>query len=188
MTWPSGKKYRTIMADPPWPYYQRLGTSKLLGHTTTGGVPYPTMSIKEIMALPVREIADGDCQLWLWATNSHLHDAFHVMEAWGFRYVTTLTWVKTQMGLGYWLRGMTEHCLLGVRGSPRAKLQGPHGATGNDLTTILYAPRGKHSAKPEEMYARVEAMSEEPRIELFARKRVPGWDAWGNEVSDGAGG
>jgi len=170
-------QYRTILADPPYPYRQKLNRP-----TTRGGLKYPTMTIDEIMKIPVREWADKDCQCWLWTTNSHLHDAFHILEAWGFMYVTTATWVKTKMGLGYWLRGKTEHLLLGRRGSPRSKFIGPHGSSGYDWSTFIYAPPRGHSEKPQCAYDMIESLSEEPRLELFGRKRRFGWETWGDEV------
>jgi len=140
------------------------------------------MAITDIMAIPVSEWADVDCQCWLWTTNSHLHDAFHILEAWGFQYVTTATWVKTRMGLGYWLRGKTEHLLLGIKGHPRAKFIGPHGSSGYDYSTLIYAPPRGHSTKPDAAYDVIEALSEEPRLELFGRKYRFGWDTWGDEL------
>jgi len=171
------KRYRTILADPPWPYRQKLDRP-----TTRGGLKYPTMSVEEIAAIPVSEWADRDCQCWLWATNAHLHDAFHVLEAWGFRYITMATWVKTKMGLGYWLRGKTEHLLLGVSGSPRSKFIGEHGESGYDWSTFMHAPPRGHSKKPNCSYDMIEALSEEPRLELFARLYRLGWETWGDEL------
>jgi len=170
-------KYATILADPPYPYRQKLDRP-----TTRGGVKYPTMTIIEIMAIPVSEWAAKDCQCWLWTTNSHLHDAFHILESWGFRYITTATWVKTTMGLGYWLRGKTEHLLLGVKGNPRTKFIGPHGSSGYDWSTFIYAPPQGHSKKPNTAYDMVESLSEEPRLELFGRRYRFGWETWGDEL------
>lgn len=170
-------KYKTILADPPYPYRQKLDRA-----TTRGGLKYPTMTIEEIMRIQVQEWSDKDCQCWLWTTNSHLHDAFHILEAWGFRYITMATWVKTKMGLGYWLRGKTEHLLLGVRGSPRSKFIGPHGSSGYDWSTFMHAPPQGHSQKPQCSYDMIEALSEEPRLELFGRKYRLGWETWGDEL------
>jgi len=170
-------QYRTILADPPWPYRQRLQGSRV-----RGGVKYPTMAVEEIAVLPIRELVAPECQCWLWATNTHLHDAFHVLEAWGFQYVTTVTWAKTQFGLGYWLRGQTEHLLLGVKGKPRKAMTGPHGASGGNWSTLVTAARGIHSEKPQVFYDMVEALGEPPRLELFARRQRLGWDVAGDEV------
>jgi len=176
------KKYKAILADPPWPYKQKLGRGKKAGHTTRGGLPYKTMSIEEIADLPVSKIADKNCMLFLWTTNSHIHNALHIVERWDFTYKTMITWVKHHFGLGYWFRGQTEHLLFGVRGKPRAKFKGPHGATGKSWSTVVFAKRTVHSKKPEIVYEMIEDISEPPRIELFARTKRPGWDVWGNEV------
>lgn len=132
--------------------------------------------------MPVANLAEQDCQCWLWTTNSHLPDAFEVLRAWSFRYVTMVTWAKTQMGLGYWLRGKTEHLLLGVIGSPRSKFIGPHGSSGYDWSTLIYDRPTGHSRKPEISYQMIEELAEVPRLELFARSYRIGWDVWGNEV------
>ena len=129
--------FHVIVADPPWRY------------ETGNDLPYPTMAIEDIKAMSVSEIADDNAILWLWTTNAHLRIAFEVVDAWGFEYRTLLTWVKDRMGTGEWLRGQTEHCLLGVRGKP-VFLHGKH-------TTALEAARREHSRKPEEFYALVEA-------------------------------
>ena len=151
--------FRVIVADPPWRY------------DSGGDLPYPTMDIAEIKALPIAEVADQDAILWLWTTNAHLRLAFEVAEAWGFEYKTMLTWVKDRMGTGEWLRGQTEHCLLGVRGKP-AFLRG-------DRTTILQAPRREHSRKPEEFYRLVEALCPGNKLELFSREERQGWKTHG---------
>lgn len=175
-------KYHTILADPPWPYKQVLGRGKKVGDSTRGGLSYKAMSLDDIKAIKVSEIAEEDCMLFLWSTNSHLHEAFHVIESWGFSYKTMVTWAKTQIGLGYWLRGQTEHLLIAVRGNPRAKMVGPHGTTGKSWSTLITSPRGEHSAKPQVFLDMIEDISEAPRIELFARARRLGWDVWGKEV------
>jgi len=167
------KKYKTIYADPPWPEY---GGGKIKRGADRH---YPLMSIKEIMALPVPEIADENCHLYLWVTNNYLPAGLEVMKAWGFKYVTIITWMKDRIGLGQYFRGLTEHCLFGVKGRlPYKVIEGKRqqGVTG------FYAPKTAHSEKPEEMRRMIEKVSYPPYIELFARKKVDGWDAWGNEI------
>jgi N6-adenosine-specific RNA methylase IME4 len=134
------------------------------------------MTLAEIKTLPVSELAEPDAHLWLWVTNATLPVAREVMEAWGFTYRSPLTWIKPRLGLGNYLRNMTEHLLLGTRGQApvRFRSQG----------TWLFAPLQDHSHKPEEVYAVIERCSPGPYLELFARRRQPGWDAWGNEISD----
>lgn len=155
--------FQVIVADPPWKY------------ESGGELPYPTMEIQDIKALPVREIADENAILWLWTTNAHLRVAFEVAEAWGFEYKTLLTWIKDRMGTGEWLRGQTEHCLFAVRGSPPF-IAGNH-------STALEAVRRDHSRKPEEFYGIVEATCAGHRLELFSRGQRVGWCAYGNDVS-----
>lgn len=166
-------KYKTIYADPPWP--ERGG-----GRIKRGADKhYNLMTIKEIAALPVHNIADDNCHLYLWTTNNYLAQALEVMKAWGFRYVTTITWMKDKIGLGQYYRGITEHCLFGVRGKLPYKIidgKRQQGRTG------FVAPKTKHSEKPAEMRSMIEKVSYAPRIELFARQQFPGWDCWGDEI------
>lgn len=178
----SAKRYRTIMADPPWSYKQRLGRGNKDGDTAKGGLAYTTMTVEEIADVDVAALAEDNSICWLWTTNAHIHDALHVLDAWGFRYVTMATWIKRNFGLGYWLRGHTEHVLLGVKGRPRSKMIGSHGATGQAWSTLIVAPRGRHSEKPQAALDLVEALGEPPRLELFARQKRMGWDVWGDET------
>ena len=155
--------FQVIVADPPWRY------------DSGNSLPYPTMDIEEIKAMPVRDIAADDAVLWLWTTNAHLRVAFDVVEAWGFEYRTLLTWVKDRMGTGEWLRGQTEHCLLAVKGRPVFL----HG----NYTTVLQAARREHSRKPEEFYALVEATCPGGKVELFCRQMREGWRSFGNQTN-----
>lgn len=171
---PAVKLYRTIMADPPW--LERGGGKIKRGADRH----YQLMKTVDIAALPVRGLAESDAHLYLWVTNNFLPDGLAVMEAWGFRYVTCLTWAKDRVGLGQYFRGQTEQFLFGVRGAPGYRI----GADGKRAqgTTLISAPRGRHSAKPPEARALVEKVSPGPYLELFAREAAPGWDVWGNEV------
>jgi len=167
------KKYKTIYADPPWP--ERGGGKIKRGADRH----YKLMTVKQILELPVSSIAEDNCHLYLWTTNNYLPDALNVMVAWGFKYKTTITWEKDRIGLGQYFRGMTEHCLFGVKGNLPYKIIDDKRQQGR---TIIIAPRGRHSEKPEEMRKMIETVSYGPYIELFARKLRPGWDSWGNEV------
>lgn len=175
--------FRTILADPPWPYSQALGRSDK-GDSTRGGLPYEPMTIDAIRSLSVGSVAAPNCVLFLWTTTTHLHDAFHVLEAWGFEYKTLrMAWVKNRMGLGYWLRGQSEYILLGTRGKPREKMVGPNGATGSNETTVFQADIGPHSRKPPEAHRFFEEFYLPPRLELFARPPYrDGWVVWGSEA------
>ncbi len=174
----TGNRYQTIYADPPW--WETGG-----GRIKRGADRhYSLMKTPEIIALPVREIADPEgCHCYLWATNNHLKDAFEVLEAWGFEYVTLITWQKDKAGLGQYYRGITEHCLFGTTKQrlPYKIIDGKRqqGVTG------FREPRREHSRKPETMRKMIETVSYAPRIELFAREERTGWDAWGLEVQGG---
>ena len=154
--------FQVIEVDPPW------------RHESGNSLPYPTMSIEDIKALPVVEIADKNAILWLWTTNAHLRIAFEVVEAWGFEYRNILTWVKNNMGTGEWLRGQTEHCILAVRGKPIF--------LGGKYSTVLAAKRREHSRKPEEFYKLVEATCPGRKVELFSRQQRAGWHVYGNDI------
>ena len=158
--------YRTILADPPWAIGQ-VGTRGAVVH-------YPVLSVKEICALAVGQVAADDAHLWLWVTNGTLFAGRTVMEAWGFSYRSCLTWIKPRLGLGPFLRNQTEHLLFGVRGQAPMQFRGQG--------TWLYAPVQEHSHKPEEQYAVIERCSLGPYLELFARRKRPGWEVWGAEV------
>ena len=167
--------YKTIYADPPW--MERGGGKIKRG----ADKHYPLMSTKDIIALPVREIADPEgCHLYLWTTNNFLPDALKVVEAWGFQYVTMITWMKNSIGLGQYYRGMTEHCIFARTRTPLPyKLEDGKRQQG---LTGFYSPKQAHSAKPDIMRQMIERVSYGPRIELFAREQHEGWDVWGNEV------
>ncbi|WP_435084264.1 MT-A70 family methyltransferase [Gordonia hongkongensis] len=159
-------KFRTIMADPPWDIQQKghLGASQ----------HYSLMTLDRIKAMPVADLAEDDAHLWLWVTNATLRDGYDVMEAWGFVPRSPLTWIKPRLGLGNYLRNATEHLILGTRGRAPVNFRAQ--------PTWMFAPLQDHSHKPEEQYAVIERISSGPYLELFARRRQPGWHAWGNEI------
>ncbi len=171
-----GGKYRTIYADPPWPEY---GGGKI---KRGADQHYELMSVKSIIAMRfhIIDLSASDCHLYLWITNNHLPDGLQVMGEWGFRYITTITWVKDRFGLGQYFRGQTEHCLFGVKGAVEYRTD----STGKRAqgVTVIQAPRLEHSVKPEGVRIMIEKVSHPPRIELFARSHTPGWDAWGYEI------
>jgi N6-adenosine-specific RNA methylase IME4 len=156
---PGRGPYRVIVADPPWPYEKRDDDP-----SHRGVLPYLTMSVNQISSIDVASLAHQDSILWLWTTNAHMREAFAVLDAWGFAHKTILTWAKDKMGLGDWLRGQTEQCLMAVRGKPVVQL--------TNQTTLLRAPVREHSRKPDEFYALVEQLCPAPRYAyLFARQR-----------------
>jgi len=133
----------------------------------------------------VRHVAARDAHLYLWTTASHLSEALYLMGWWGFTYKLPLVWVKTkapgekvQIGLGNYFRHAHELCLFGVRGRAPALV--------HNLSTVIYAPRQRHSQKPEELQERAELLSPGPRLELFARRHRRGWTGWGNQLRKAA--
>ena len=168
-------KYRTILADPPW---MESGGGRI---KRGADAHYPLMKTKDICALPVEDLVSSNAHLYLWTTNNHLPDALRVIEAWGFRYISAITWCKQgKPGLGQYFRGLTEHCLFAVRGNLPYKLD--VAGKRQQGTTVIHAPRGRHSEKPEAMRSIIQTVSYGPFLELFARRDAPGWDVWGNEV------
>jgi N6-adenosine-specific RNA methylase IME4 len=166
-----GAKFATIVIDPPWDWGDE-GDQDQLGRARPD---YATMSIDELCALPVGDLADVDCHLYLWITNRSLPKGFRLMDAWGFRYITAITWAKPHFGMGNYFRGQTEHILFGVKGSQPLMRK--------DVGTIFTAPRGPngHSSKPAEFYELVESCSPGPHLEMFSRCDREGWKTWGQE-------
>ena len=172
------KKYGIIYADPPWKYAQKRLSGAAEHH-------YPTMSIEELCALPVADLAAEDSALFLWATFPQLHEALRLIKAWGFTYKTAaFVWLKLNKksytwfyGLGFWTRGNAEICLLATRGHPKRKSAGIH--------QFIISPIEQHSKKPDITRDKIVAlMGDIPRIELFARQETAGWDTWGNETKN----
>ncbi len=163
---PSSRRYKCILADPPWSTGQ-LGGRGAIQH-------YPLMTLADIKAMPVADLAEDNSHCWVWTTNSTLRDGYDVLDAWGFIPRSPLTWVKTRLGLGQYLRNMSEHLILGTRGNAPVNFRGQ--------PTWTFAPVQDHSHKPEEQYAIIERVSSGPYLELFARRAQPGWSAWGNEI------
>jgi len=170
-----------IYADPPWRYRNNKGQGVAENH-------YPTMDIEDIKALPVAELADKNCILFLWATFPMLREALSVVDAWGFTFKTVaFVWVKCNRktsglfwGLGYWTRSNAEICLLATKGRPERRSRKVH--------QVLISPVEEHSKKPDEIRRRIEMLTGDvPRMELFARQRPEGWDVWGNEVDSDMG-
>lgn len=161
--------YSTIVADPPWQYNQR-GHYGAVNH-------YSLMSLKDIMAMPVGELAADNAVCWLWVTNSTIEAGHEVLRKWGFSPKAVLTWFKfrPQLGLGMYLRNDTEHILLAVKGKMPIHVK--------NQPSWFIAPTARHSEKPAEFYSIAErCYPGGNRLELFARKRQPGYDVWGDEI------
>ena len=174
------QKFGTILADPPWRFQNRTGKMapehKRLRR-------YQTMSIDEIIAMPVKEVAAEQSHLYLWVPNALLSWGLEVMEAWGFTYKGNIVWYKTRKdggpdgrGVGFYFRNVTELVLFGVRGSLRTL------APGRRQVNILTTRKREHSRKPDELYEIIEACSPGPYMELFARYQREGWTQWGDEI------
>ena len=167
--------FSTIVIDPPWDYsdegdadpfgrglptYQTLSMEQLLELTTVGDVPIP-------------KLAADDSHLYLWVTNRSQPKGYRLLDEWGFRHVTCLTWCKPQFGMGNYFRGSTEHLLFGVRGSLPLKRK--------DVGTWFCAKGEGHSAKPDEAYRLIESCSPGPYLDIFARKDRKQWTTWPHE-------
>jgi len=170
------KKYKIIYADPPWAY-RNMGNIQ-----ATANAQYTTMQNEDICKLPVNKIADENSILFLWATFPKIQEALDVIRAWGFEYKTVgFVWIKKNksgsnfFGVGWYTKSNAEVCLIGVKGkAPKIS---------NSISQIIEAERGKHSKKPDIVRDKiVEFAGDIPRIELFARQKVDGWDCFGNEV------
>jgi N6-adenosine-specific RNA methylase IME4 len=171
--------FRCISIDPPWPERGgcNRGADAHYNVTTVAELP------RIIQAAPLWR-PETSSHLWMWATLMHLESAVALMKKLGFPYKTHLVWVKTKrndhtelaVGLGQYVRGSHELLLLGTRG--KAMVPAPE----NRHPSVVFAPRGKHSAKPDAVVARMELVSPGPRAELFARQPRPGWWTWGNEI------
>ena len=190
------KKYNIIYADPPWEYKSRMA----LGHgakKSSAEDYYETMSIEELCGLQgvIHDISADDCVLFMWVTFPKLYDAQYVLSSWGFEYKTVaFNWVKRNkvfnqsradlhggiddfMGQGRWTRQNAEICLLCTKGKPKRMSA--------KVRQIIYSPIREHSQKPDETRERiVELCGDLPRIELFARQSINGWDCWGNEAPE----
>lgn len=173
-------KYKIIYADPPWHYNARNNPNTKFSRGVHSR--YPTMSVEEICSLPVANLADENSALILWVTFPRLKEGFRVMEAWGFRYVTVaFNWFKANksgtpfFGVGYYTKSNSEIALLGIKGKMPP--------VSNYVSQVVVSNREEHSKKPDIVRDKiVELFGDLPRIELFARQKTDGWDAWGNEV------
>lgn len=174
--------FKTVLADPPWRFKNRTG-KVAPEHRRLGR--YSTMSLEEILDMPVNDITAENAHLYLWVPNALLPDGLRVMESWGFRYVSNLVWAKRRKdggpdgrGVGFYFRNTTELILFGVKGSMRTL------APARSQVNIIETRKREHSRKPDEQYPLIESCSPGPRLELFARHRRPGWYVWGDESSD----
>ena len=171
----TAQKYSCILADPPWPMKMASQRKRSKEGSKPGSLPYPTMALEDICKLNVGNLAESGCHLWLWTTNSHLKEGFQVMESWGFKYLVPIHWVKPS-GMGNWFIHRTQTLLFGYK----EKCVFPLGRYKPNV--LLTSDPVKHSQKPDESYRLIESISPGLRLELFARRKIEGWDSWGNEV------
>lgn len=172
------KKYNIIYADPPWQY-----KDKALSGNRGACCKYDVMNIKDIESLPIKNITKDDCILFMWVTMPKLNECFNVIKSWGFEYKTcAFTWIKQNKksnslfwGMGRWTRANAELCLIATKGKPKRKSAKVH--------SVIISKIREHSRKPDETRNKIlELVGDLPRIELFARETIEGWDCWGNEV------
>jgi N6-adenosine-specific RNA methylase IME4 len=178
------KRYRTLVIDPPWPLelrgkrsFRHTKTDAWRGHETIS-LPYPTLTLEQIKSLPIRSLLERDAHVYLWTINHFLAQSYEVAHAWRLRPVQLLTWCKRPMGLGLGgtYANTTEHILFCKRGhlKPLRRI---------DTSWWLWKRQHRHSQKPEEFQTLVESVSPGPYLELFARRKRPGWSVWGDEVA-----
>ncbi len=178
-----GRRFRTILADPPWRFQNQTGKiapeHKRLNR-------YATLCLDDIKGMPVGEAADEPAHLYLWVPNALLPDGLAVMKSWGFAYKSNLVWHKIRKdggsdgrGVGFYFRNVTEVMLFGVRGK-NARTLGP----ARSQVNLLATRKREHSRKPDEQYEIIEACSSGPYLELFARGERSGWRVWGDQAMD----
>jgi len=182
-TFLGGRKFGTILADPPWQFQNRTGKvapeHKRLSR-------YGTMTLADIQNLPVEQAADATAHLYLWVPNALLPEGLSVLKAWGFQYKSNIVWHKIRKdggsdgrGVGFYFRNVTELILFGTRGKNARTLQ-----PGRTQVNYLKSRKREHSRKPDEQYDVIEACSNGPFLELFARGQRRNWSTWGNQADD----
>lgn len=179
----AGKKFATVLADPPWQFVNRTG-KVAPEHRRLNR--YGTMNLDAICALPVREVLEPTAHLYLWVPNALLPDGLAVLNAWGFEYKSNIVWHKIRKdggsdgrGVGFYFRNVTEILLFGVRGKNARTLQ-----PGRTQVNYLATRKREHSRKPDEQYPLIEGCSRGPRLEMFSRGTRKGWTVWGNQADD----
>ncbi len=172
--------WKTVLADPPWRFANRTG-KVAPEHRRLDR--YDTLTLADICALPVGDVAADQAHLYLWVPNALLPEGLQVLQSWGFRYVSNLVWAKRRKdggpdgrGVGFYFRNVTELVLFGVRGSMRTL------PPGRRQVNMIETRKREHSRKPDEAYEIIEACSPGPYLELFARYPQDGWSVWGDEA------
>ncbi|MBH2043888.1 MAG: S-adenosylmethionine-binding protein [Comamonadaceae bacterium] len=179
----AGRKFKTILADPPWQFQNRTGKvapeHKRLNR-------YGTLNLDDIKGLPVAKAAADTAHLYLWVPNALLPDGLAVMQAWGFQYKSNIIWQKIRKdggpdgrGVGFYFRNVTEILLFGTRGKNARTLQ-----PGRTQVNIMSTRKREHSRKPDEQYPLITSCSPGPYLEMFARGKREGWAIWGNQADE----
>ena len=178
-----GKRFRTVLADPPWRFANRTGKVAPEHRRLSR---YETMTTDEICALPVSDLTVNPAHLYLWVPNALLPEGLRVMQAWGFEYKSNIVWHKIRKdggsdgrGVGFYFRNVTELLLFGVRGKNGRTL-----APGRSQVNYMSSRKREHSRKPDEQYEIIESCSSGPYLELFARGARHGWTYWGKQADD----
>jgi N6-adenosine-specific RNA methylase IME4 len=177
------RRFATILADPPWRFQNSTGKVAPEHRRLSR---YGTMSLPEICALPVSDVAADTAHLYLWVPNALLAEGLEVMKEWGFTYKSNIVWHKVRKdggsdgrGVGFYFRNVTELILFGVRGK-NARTKQP----GRSQVNYISSQKREHSRKPDEIFPIIEACSPGPFLELFARGEREGWDVWGNQADE----
>lgn len=163
-----GEKFGCIYSDPPW-QYDNQGTRAATGNH------YGGMTVDELCALPIKELAADDAHLHLWTVNAFLFECPRIFAAWGFEFRSSFIWTKTDIGIGNYWRNSHEFLLTAIRGDARR-------FNDHSLKSWLECKRGRHSAKPEQVRTMIEKASPGPYLEMFGRSGVKGWTVWGNQM------
>lgn len=178
----SGRRFSTILADPPWQFQNKTGKVAPEHRRLSR---YSTLTLDDIKALPVSELCADPAHLYLWCPNALLPEGLAVMQAWGFQYKSNIVWHKVRKdggsdgrGVGFYFRNVTEMILFGVRGRNARTL-----AAGRRQVNYLATRKREHSRKPDEQYEIIEACSPGPYLELFARGERERWSVWGNQAN-----
>jgi N6-adenosine-specific RNA methylase IME4 len=177
------RRFRTVLADPPWRFINRTGK---VAPEHRRLARYGTMPTDEICDLPVSDIVEATSHLYLWVPNALLPEGLRVMEAWGFQYKANIVWHKVRKdggsdgrGVGFYFRNVTELLLFGVRGK-NARTEAP----GRSQVNYMSSRKREHSRKPDEQYELIESCSKGPYLELFARGTRENWTYWGNQANE----
>jgi N6-adenosine-specific RNA methylase IME4 len=179
----AGKRFGTVLADPPWRFINRTGKIAPEHRRLNR---YETMGVDEICSLPVKEQLATTAHLYLWVPNALLPDGLTVMREWGFEYKSNIIWHKLRKdggsdgrGVGFYFRNVTEMLLFGVRGKNARTLD-----PGRSQVNYIGTRKREHSRKPDEQYDLIERCSSGPFLEMFARGVRKGWTTWGNQADE----